>query len=454
MKGITHHILNDKFHELEAHIIAQAGRYKAVTIATNMAGRGTDIVLGGNPVYLAKQLMVQTVKDEKDVDQEVMIKKFIEQFTQQCAEEQKKVLEVGGLHVLGTERHESRRIDNQLRGRQGRQGDPGSSKFFVSFEDDLMRLFGSERMIGIMNTLGVEEGQVLDHPLLTKQIEVAQKRVEAHNFEIRKHLLEYDNVMNRQREVIYSLRRDVLERDSVKELIFEAVDNLVFAVVGNYLFPTKEDSIWDIDGLELYLKDKFGFLLGGLKESLKNKSQDETTDIIVEELKKLYAQKEQQIDAEHSRYMEKMLFLRVIDSRWKDHLYAMDQMREGIGLRSYAQKDPLVEYKREGFAMFEQMYDATHEEVAEIIFKVQPMAKTTEIKGVFSTIPQHTVHQDISSLSAQAAPMSAQPGGALPSFGTSLQGGSTAGNSHTPKAGRNDPCPCGSGKKYKKCCGK
>ncbi|MBF0483869.1 MAG: preprotein translocase subunit SecA [Candidatus Omnitrophica bacterium] len=448
-KGIPHQILNAKFHELEAHIIAQAGRYKAVTIATNMAGRGTDIVLGGNPVYLAKQLVAQKMQDDKDADQEAMIKKFIEQFTQQCAEENKKVLEAGGLHVLGTERHESRRIDNQLRGRQGRQGDPGSSKFFVSFEDDLMRLFGSERMIGIMNSLGVEEGQVLDHPILTKQIEVAQKRVEAHNFEIRKHLLEYDNVMNKQREVIYSLRRDVLERESVKDLIFEAVDNLVFAVVRNYLFSEKEDAVQDVDGLEVYLRDKFGLVLGDKKSDIVKLSHDEATDFIVEELKKVYAQKEQQLEPEHLRYMEKMLFLRVIDSRWKDHLYAMDQMREGIGLRSYAQKDPLVEYKKEGFAMFEQMYDAIHEELAEIIFRIQMQSRQTEIKGVFSAIPQHTVHQDMSSLSSQGG---GQPG-AMPDFGGARHSAPVSERREGPKVGRNDPCPCGSGKKFKKCCG-
>ncbi len=460
-RGIPHQVLNAKYHEREAHIIAQAGRYKAVTIATNMAGRGTDIVLGGNAEFLAKSLAEEKAKEEGDkIKKDELVKKFIEQFRQKCKEEHDKVVELGGLHVLGTERHESRRIDNQLRGRQGRQGDPGSSRFYVSMEDDLMRLFGSERMITLMDKLGLEEGQVIEHPWLTKTIENAQKRVEAHNFEIRKHLLEYDNVMNRQREVIYGLRREVLEREDVKDLIMQAVEDVVDNVVNQYL-STETDDGWDIDGLNIYFKSTFGYELiktDDDKQRLSEMSQEGVKDLIFNGLKELYAQKEAEIEPAHLRYMERMLLLHTIDSKWKDHLYAMDQLKEGINLRSYAQRDPLVEYKRDGFEMFNIMYNSINQEVAELIFKIQPITPSHKPVGVFSSLPQNLIHNEVSSLSETALPPSSSSNNSsyTPSLNSDTQSSSRPKpyRKSGPKIGRNAPCPCGSGKKYKKCCGR
>ncbi len=459
-KGIPHQVLNAKFHELEAHIIAQAGRCKAVTIATNMAGRGTDIMLGGNPEHLAKSLAEQKMKGADDTRaKEELIRTFIEQFRRQVGEEHEKVVAVGGLHVIGTERHESRRIDNQLRGRQGRQGDPGSSRFYVSLEDDLMRLFASDRIMGLMDKLGMEDGQVLEHPWLTKAIENAQKRVETHNFEIRKHLLEYDDVMNRQREVIYSMRRSVLESGNVKHLISDAMIQLVQETVARYLFASGSSEGFDVEGLDTYLKTKFHYELGPETKRLEGMPQQDIEKLISDGLLRLYGDKEKDIGEEQLRHIERMLLLQTIDAKWKDHLYAMDQLKEGISLRSFAQRDPLIEYKREGFEMFQAMYASIHQEVAEIIFNVQH-AGPARFRGVFSSLPQKLIHQEVSGLSAPGPFLSSEParqpqrrrpppsgGQADSSAGTPLQ-------NTTPKAGRNDPCPCGSGKKYKKCCGK
>lgn len=476
-RGVKHQVLNAKYHEQEANIIAQAGRLAGVTIATNMAGRGTDIVLGGNAEYLAKNLAAQKLTDKHSQEErEELTKKFIEQFKQQCREEHDKVVGLGGLHVLGTERHESRRIDNQLRGRQGRQGDPGSSRFYVSLEDDLMRLFASERIIGIMDKLGFEEGQVLEHPWLSGALENAQKRVEAHNFEIRKHLLEYDNVMNRQREVIYRMRRSILESENVKHLIIQSVDDTVFDQIQQYLNTLKEDGSWDWEGLSVYLKTQFNYTLAVSREDMRNMSTEDIEEKIIKEVVALYDLKEKDISAPQLRYIERMLILHTIDSKWKDHLYGMDQLKEGIGLRSYGQRDPLIEYKREGFGMFQAMYASIHQEVAEMIFKLQPVRRATgggdqtheveslrKTKGVFGALPQKLVHEEISGMSAiarhasEASPSSSGEGAP---HSQHYPGGSV-GNSpkpapvqHSgPKVGRNDPCPCGSGKKYKKCCG-
>jgi len=467
-KGIKHQVLNAKYHEREAHIIAQAGRYQGVTIATNMAGRGTDIVLGGNAEFLAKSLAEQESQEIEDEDQKkALTKKFIEQFTQQCRQEHNKVVDVGGLHVLGTERHEARRIDNQLRGRQGRQGDPGSSRFYVSLEDDLMRLFASERIMGLMDKLGMEEGQVLEHPWLSKALENAQRRVEGHNFEIRKHLLEYDDVMNKQREVIYSMRRSILESQDVKNLISEAIEDMVDRLVAHYLFATGEEVTFDVDGLEVYLKSKFNYDLAPHKEKLKDMTQPEVLDLIFKDLCVIYDAKEKDIEAEHLRHIERMLLMNVIDSKWKDHLYAMDQLKEGVSLRSYGQRDPLIEYKREGFEMFQMMYDSINQEVAEMIFRIQPVSKTPTTKrprGVFSSLPQQLVHNEISGLSDVARQNAKHFGEASPNSQSEFGGRQhppAEGDEATPtpyrksgpKVGRNDPCPCGSGKKYKKCCG-
>ncbi len=451
-KGVEHKVLNAKYHELEAHIISQAGRYKAVTIATNMAGRGTDIVLGGNAEYLAKNLAEEKSGDDADAQaKEDLTKKFLGQFREQVKEEHEKVIEAGGLLVIGTERHESRRIDNQLRGRQGRQGDPGASRFFVSLEDDLMRLFASDKIIGVMDKLGMEEGQVLEHPWLSNAIETAQRRVEGHNFEIRKHLLEYDNVMNRQREVVYDLRRSVLESSDMKDLIIEAIEDAANGAVMQYLFSGAEEIAFDIEGLDSYLKTTFHYSLGEDKEKLKEMQQGETQDLIREGLIKLYDEKEAAMGAEQLRHIERMLLMQTIDAKWKDHLYGMDQLKEGVGLRSFAQRDPLIEYKREGFEMFQAMYMSIHQEVAELIFKIQQAGPSQRFKSVFHSLPQQFVHNEAAGL-AQSAAQQPSPMAPGPQSGEPPPAPAPIRKSG-PKVGRNDPCPCGSGKKYKKCCG-
>ncbi len=457
-RGIPHQVLNAKYHDLEAHIVAQAGRYQAVTIATNMAGRGTDIVLGGNAEYLARSLAEQQRREAKQEQSEPGIyERFYLEFKGKVKEEHKKVVTAGGLHVLGTERHESRRIDNQLRGRSGRQGDPGSSRFYVSLEDDLMRLFGSDRIMMIMDKLGMEEGQVIEHPLVSRAIEVAQKRVETHNFEIRKQLIEYDNVMNKQREVIYSLRRSILEGENIKERVKQAIDDAVFFMVGQYLLPEGGESGMDFEALDSALKANFGFSLSLPKDELAAMPPENLKSLACEEALKFYEEKEKAIGTEQMRYLERILLLQAIDSKWKDHLYAMDQLKEGINLRAFAQRDPLIEYQREGFTMFEAMYGSINEEVARIILKVQAAREHDKPKSVFSSIPQQFVHQDFSSLAQQQAERAAMPP-AQENFALR----NTKPQSPTPQTyqkagpdvGRNDPCPCGSGKKYKKCCGR
>lgn len=452
-RGIEHQVLNAKYHDLEAHIVAQAGRYKAVTIATNMAGRGTDIVLGGNAEYLARSFAENIAKQEKqgekDPDNKDAYKEFLDRFRKQVAEEHEKVVAAGGLHVLGTERHESRRIDNQLRGRSGRQGDPGSSRFYVSLQDELMRLFGSDRMMGLMNTLGMEEGQVIEHPWVSRAIEIAQKRVETHNFEIRKQLLEYDNVMNRQREVIYAMRRSILEGEDIKERILDALDAAIREMVAQYLFANGDQGQWDVEGFKASLKSVFGFDVTPFEEDLPQMGQPQIEDLLYEKILALYQAREQIVDPQAIRGLERMVLLQTIDTKWKDHLYAMDQLKEGIGLRAFAHRDPLVEYQHEAFGMFESMYDSIMREVVETVFKVEPVTEPRRVRGVFSSLPQQFVHAQHSSLSAAPAADPSQP---LP------QQARQAPSAHPQrrameKVGRNDPCPCDSGKKYKKCCG-
>lgn len=460
-RGIPHQVLNAKYHEMEAQIIAQAGRYQAVTIATNMAGRGTDILLGGNAEFLARNLAKQKMRgDETEAQQEELVQKFIAQFRAQTKQDHDKVIELGGLHVIGTERHESRRIDNQLRGRQGRQGDPGSSRFFVALDDDLMRLFASERIIGVMEKLGMEEGQALEHSLLSSALENAQKRVEGHNFEIRKHLLEYDNVMNRQREVIYSMRREVLESANVREMIMESISGLVDALVHQHLGSEKEGGVWDAEGLKVYLESKFGYRSDTPSEKWRDVEKSVITKEIEEGLIRLYESREQTIGPERIRFLERMVLLHMIDSKWKDHLYAMDQLKEGVGLRSYGQRDPLLEYKREGFEMFQMMYDSIHQEVVEMLFKIQEVDPNTRMRGVFSSLPRKYIHEEMTSLAdAGQRPAQSRPGtagGMMPPMSPQSMAATPSvqpQRNDGPKVGRNDPCPCGSGKKYKKCCG-
>jgi len=460
-KGIVHQVLNAKYHELEAQIVAQAGRFKAVTIATNMAGRGTDIVLGGNAEFLARTLATQKIQEDKDAqhDHEELTKKFLEQFREQVKKEHDLVVEAGGLYVLGTERHESRRIDNQLRGRSGRQGDPGASRFFVSLEDDLMRLFASDKIMSIMNRLGMEEGQVIEHPWVSGAIEIAQKRVETFNFEIRKQLIEYDNVMNKQREAIYSLRRTVLDGENSKERVLRAAEDSVYVMLGQHLTRSEEGNR-DIEAISAFLNGKFNYDVSPHREALETLELEGATDLIYADLVKLYEQREATITAETLRHLERVFLLNTIDSKWKDHLYAMDQLRDGVGLRSYGQRDPLMEYKKEGFSMFQAMYSSIGDEVAEIMFKVQPMAKDgNEPRSVFADLPQQMVHSEFSGLSRAAAQQqegaSPESAGPMPPLGLNPREDNNAQPAQPsgPKVGRNDPCPCGSGQKYKKCHG-
>ncbi len=451
-RGITHQVLNAKYHEMEAQIVAQAGRFKAVTIATNMAGRGTDILLGGNPEFITRSVVKQKLSpDDPGYQQEY--KNIFEKYKSQTKEEHDKVVGLGGLHVLGTERHEARRIDNQLRGRSGRQGDPGSSRFYVSLEDDLMRLFGSEKIIGMMNALGLEEGQVIEHPWITRSIEVAQRRVEQHNFEIRKQLLEYDNVMNKQREVIYTQRRSILEGISLKENILDIADKIIDEMASSYAAENLGPEEWDLTGLINNLRLRFGLGIDPLK--IKELGKDSLREYLFEAARAFYAEKEKSIGENLLRHLERIVFLQVIDSSWKEHLYAMDSLREGIGLRAYGQRDPLIEYKREAFVMFSEMISGIEDEAVENIFRLQP-AKEEKFKGVFSPESQQLLHPEVTKFESPKENTAEE----ITNFAPSGKQVPVTQSTHV-KVGRNDPCPCGkidsrTGKplKYKKCCGK
>jgi preprotein translocase subunit SecA len=422
-KGIRHTVLNAKYHEMEAEIVAQAGRHAAVTIATNMAGRGTDIVLGGNPEGLARQIL----KGKEHTPEE--LETTLIQCRQQCADEKEKVIAAGGLHILGTERHESRRIDNQLRGRSGRQGDPGSSRFYLALEDDLLRIFGSDRISGLMERLGMEEDVPIEHRMVSRSIESAQKRVEDHNFEMRKHVLEYDDVMNQQRKVIYEQRRQILAGENLKEDVLGLAEELFDGLFGFYCPEDAYPETWDLVGLKETLVAKFSFRLGDLEQG--TRSRDEFRDAIWQALEKSYNDKEAEIGPELMRRLEKLFMLQAVDHQWKDHLLAMDHLKEGVGLRGYGQKDPLIEYKKEGFDMFEEMKGRIVETTVESIFRVK-QAKEDDREIERRQKRQMAQLSFVGAGDAMAAP---QP-------------------VHTDKkVGRNDPCPCGSGKKYKKCHG-
>jgi len=442
-RGIPHQVLNAKYHEMEATIVAQAGRFKGVTIATNMAGRGTDILLGGNPEFMAKNLIKQKLTpDDPNYPEEY--KKLLEKYKKETDQEHNKVVGLGGLHVLGTERHEARRIDNQLRGRCGRQGDPGSSRFYVSLSDDLMRLFGSDKLIGIMDKLGLEEGQVIEHPWVSKSIEIAQRRVEQHNFEIRKQLLEYDNVMNKQREVIYGQRLQALEGAVLKEHILEMAGKVINDIVAIYSGDNLNAREPDLNGLINAMRLKFGLEVELSKIQGLNISQlgEELQGLAVA----LFEEKEKGIGSDLMNHLQRMVLLQIIDTKWKDHLYAMDNLREGIGLRAYGQRDPLVEYKREAFDMFAQMISSIEEEAVEAVFKLQPV-KPERFKGVFSSVSQELLHPEATKFERPSSQQMADEAGEPDAVHKPVQ-------LFQPKVGRNDPCPCGSGKKYKKCCGK
>jgi preprotein translocase subunit SecA len=414
-KGIPHSVLNAKYHEKEAEIIAQAGRSGSVTIATNMAGRGTDIVLGGNPEGLARELL----KDKQEFSEEEW-NRALSKADAICKNDRETVIGAGGLHILGTERHEARRIDNQLRGRSGRQGDPGSSRFYLSLQDDLMRIFGSDRISGLMGKLGMEEDMPIENKMVSKAIENAQKKVEAHNFDIRKHLIEYDDVMNKQRSEIYSFRKEILKGEGLKERIYEMIENSIDELLLIYCPEDKYFEDWDIKGL----KDAF-YGLFSLAVDIEKDNRDAVREKLLSEAHKTYEKKENEAGSDIVRYLERVILLQVIDTQWKDHLLAMDHLKEGIGLRGYGQKDPLVEYKKEAFNIFAEMSSRISTEVLSRFFKIQIQAKEAIKEPVKQQRLQYNRGEGSSSQPVRRAK----------------------------KVGRNDPCPCGSGKKFKKCCG-
>jgi preprotein translocase subunit SecA len=424
--GVPHFVLNAKNHEREAEIVAQAGRLGAVTISTNMAGRGTDIVLGGNPEGLA--MAEAGTRDPAD-------SKFagaLERYRAQCAAEREEVLKAGGLHILGTERHESRRIDNQLRGRSGRQGDPGSSRFFLSLEDDLLRIFGADRLKGLMSKIGMEDGVPIEHRWISRAIENAQKKVEGHNFDIRKHLLEYDDVMNKQREVVYHRRRELLSGAPLKEDILEMAVDQIGEIVRAHADPDKDPKDWEWKEIEDGFFQQFKF-----RPDFRNAEinvPEELIDLAVERVKALYDEREREFTEPVMRQIEKIVMLQTLDSLWKDHLLAMDHLKEGIGLRGYGQLNPLVEYQKEGFTMFEALMRALQQDVVDKVFSVQVRRE-----------------QDVRQIEEQQA----RPQKVVMSHGDQpVEQGPATVKREAGKVGRNDPCPCGSGKKYKRCHGK
>ncbi|HHL40822.1 MAG TPA: preprotein translocase subunit SecA [Deltaproteobacteria bacterium] len=426
-EGVRHHVLNAKHHEREAEIVAQAGRLGAVTLSTNMAGRGTDIVLGGNPAHMA------AAKAGKD-DKTDAYRAAFEAARKLCEEEKERVKALGGLYIIGTERHESRRIDNQLRGRAGRQGDPGASRFFISLEDDLMRIFGSDRIANIMDRLGMEEDVPIEHSLVTRAIESAQKKVEAHNFDIRKHLLEYDDVMNQQREVVYGYRRQILAREGLDGMIDDFVAEVSDDLVSTHVEERTRPEDWDREAISEAVHGRFGFELDpAVFDGAATRA--ELAEAIRERATKFYEEKTSIIGRELAAHIEKIIMLNTLDNLWKDHLLSMDHLKSGIGLRGYGQKNPLNEYKREGFELFSDMIFRLKSDVVERLFKVQVRSEAAadELEPVQRSRPMV--------------------------FG---RGENAAGESEKPrtvrrsgeKVGRNEPCPCGSGKKYKKCCGR
>ena len=435
-RGIPHNVLNAKHHEREAEIIAQAGRVGAVTLSTNMAGRGTDILLGGNLKFLAKTMVDEQADGEA-------IQKASEKALAIVQKEKEKVIELGGLHVLGTERHEARRIDNQLRGRSGRQGDPGSSRFYLSLEDDLLRIFGSERISSIMDRLGIEEDQPIEHRLVTKAIENAQRRVEAHNFEIRKHLLEYDNVMNQQREVVYSQRREVLAGEDLKDSVIEMIEEQAEGIIDLYADEKAHPEDWDLKGLQDVVYQQFSFRWAvpseeevGTTRFRDGLNRERLKELLLQRAKDVYQKKEEEFGEATLRYLEKVIMLQSVDYHWKDHLLAIDQLKEGIGLRGYGQKDPRIEYQKEAYQMFLEMLERIKKDTVEKLFAIQ-IAKEEEVKEMKVERKQTFI------LSRGEA---AQGGG------ETEDGKGVTVRREGKKVGRNDPCPCGSGKKYKKCC--
>ena len=431
---IKHEVLNAKQHEREATIVAQAGRTSAVTIATNMAGRGTDIVLGGSLDAELVDLGEDATEDQKEKLREAWQKKHAD------------VIAAGGLHIIGTERHESRRIDNQLRGRSGRQGDPGSSRFYLSLEDNLMRIFASDRMSSMMQRFGMKEDEAIEAGMLNRAIENAQRKVEAHNFDIRKHLLEYDDVANDQRRVVYGQRNDLMEDEDVHDAILEFRENVFRNLVDQYMPEGSIDEQWDVPGLEKALKGEFGIKvpIHDWLEADEHLTEADVNDRISDVVTKHFEDKETQTGVEVMRHFEKALMLNVLDQQWKDHLGNMDYLRQGIHLRGYAQKQPMQEYKRESFEMFTALLENIQHEVVRVLARVEVRAEE-DVEAVETQRRQDTPLEYHHDRASAVADDSGQPANATPDEPFVREGR---------KVGRNEPCPCGSGKKYKQCHGK
>lgn len=450
-EGIKHTVLNAKFHEKEAEIVAQAGKFGSVTIATNMAGRGTDIMLGGNSEFLAKQEMKRLRYSEEQIEQATAFnetdnpaiidarnkfKELQEKYDKEIKEEKEKVIAAGGLKIIGTERHESRRIDNQLRGRSGRQGDPGESKFYIGLDDDLMKIFGGDMITKVYNTLGADENMPIESRMISNAVENAQKKVEGRNFSIRKNVLQYDDVMNTQRNIIYTQRRQVLDGENIKESILKLMDSLAEETVNAY---ASEDDI-NKEALSQDIYTTFGISsLNSLKEDKVN--AENIIKELIEESHKIYEEKEKDFGENNLRELERVVMLKIVDERWMDHIDAMDELKDGIGLRAYGQKDPVVQYRIEGFDMFDQMIADIRSNVVKLLMNARKRegapVRTESIKITGEGLDEEMIRN----LNESHAPKSSAP-------------------SHTPyvnkeqQVGRNDPCPCGSGKKYKNCCGK
>jgi preprotein translocase subunit SecA len=460
MKEVRHNVLNAKQHEREALVVAQAGRVGAVTVSTNMAGRGTDILLGGNPETMAREEFRKAPEKyrEQGVDPEPPDRppegsaqeifnayveaysawrkqwaEFVDRFKAVTDLEHGSVVALGGLHILGTERHEARRIDNQLRGRAGRQGDPGSSRFYLSLEDDLLRIFAGERISNIMHKLGMEEGVPIESRLISKRIQAAQKAVEAQNFESRKHLLEYDDVMNKQRETIYGLRRQLLEGSDQREFILDASNRVLEWLVERFCPKEQHADQWNVNGLRTEMWGRFGIDLKKHDLTYDPKRLGELHDELRRLIRARYEEREQVWTPERMRLHERMIMLQVVDGQWKDHLLAMDHLKEGIGLRGYGQRDPLVEYKRESFEMFEAMMDRIEDETLRYLFLMRTPEEEEEM-----------IHQYQQRKRREQREMQMIGAGAVEKPQQVIR---------REKIGRNDPCPCGSGKKYKKCHG-
>ena len=467
-RGVKHNVLNAKQHEKEAEIVAEAGRLGMVTIATNMAGRGTDIILGGNPEFEAKKEMRKLGYTDEQIsfatsfvksdDAELnaardKFKELHEAFKAERAEEQQKVKELGGLCIIGTERHESRRIDNQLRGRSGRQGDPGNTQFFISLEDELLRLFGGERMQKMVGRMGLAEDEAIEAGILSKSIESAQKKVEGKNFGIRKYVLQYDNVMNKQREIIYDERRKVLFGEDLREYIMNMTHGIVNSIIDPIVVGSKYPEEWDFETLVKNLRRITSKYVG--KTSYTNDELNAMTEVslreaVLAEFDAIYAAKEAEIGAEHMREVERMILLRVVDNLWMDHIDAMDQLKSGIGLRAIGQQDPAAAYAKEGFDMFEQMVAAIQEDTVKYCYNVTVETKTERRRIMEAQGASKADFVDDEETRVMQGQGQLPEGAQVPDRERKPE----TVRRDAPKVGRNDPCPCGSGKKYKACCGK